>query len=825
MSLFLLLLAPLAQASETFEGYTFYGGDPHMHSGVSGDGHSSDVGSRASAEYNALTDLDALCAEAGLDWVAVTDHANDVFAASASDWAYGWSFVLEHDDDATGIVLIPAAELAFTAGSSPLGHKNFYFFGDEADLADLVVSDLQFGDPTDRDIGDCATLEAWLPLVGSAWGDMLVIPHHPMPMGPAPTSWDCYQEAWTPAVEVYSSWGNSLDPEADYDPTVRGVYSAGSVYTALEDYGYHLGFWAGTDNHFTSPGGLDHLAPDQHASSGGITIAMLDASEAWTRANLHAAFLDRRTLASSGPVLPLVVEYSSSGYLLATLGQDFEFPDDEGLTLTVRFPEAYDEAVTGVSVTGPDGDVSLTRVVAGTWEHAWEVWEVPEWSYAWASVDGPTFFGSAYVDDSNDTDEERVWASPSWATPVPADADTDGYESDTWGGGDCDDHDAGIHPGAADTWYDGVDSDCDGASDFDRDADGYTSDAWGGEDCDDGDSGVNPGAVETWYDGVDSDCDGWSDYDADQDGFRSFWFWGWDCNDRDASVHPWATETWYDGVDQDCDGRSDYDADMDRHDARAWGGDDCDDDDGAIHPGAREIWYDGVDRDCDGRSDYDADLDGFDCDAWGGDDCNDHHACAHPGAVETWYDGVDGDCLGGSDYDADLDGHDGGVWGGDDCDDGDTSIHPDATETWYDGVDQNCDGWSDHDADQDGHDAVVSGGRDCDDTDVGVHPDATEIWYDGVDQDCDGNDDDQDGDGWPRKRDCDDTDPEAWPGAAGWTLDCRRIPPFTRPFRLAEASWATRVLAAAGCATVPRRPWSAVLLLLTTLAVLARRRA
>ncbi len=50
---------------------------------------------------------------------------------------------------------------------------------------------------------------------------------------------------------------------------------------------------------------------------------------------------------------------------------------------------------------------------------------------------------------------------------------------------DCNDSDAEVNPDATETWYDGVDQDCDGASDYDQDGDGHDSDDYGGDDCDD----------------------------------------------------------------------------------------------------------------------------------------------------------------------------------------------------------------------------------------------------------------------------------------------------------------------------------------------------
>ena len=226
----------------------------------------------------------------------------------------------------------------------------------------------------------------------------------------------------------------------------------------------------------------------------------------------------------------------------------------------------------------------------------------------------------------------------------------------------------------------------------DGDGDGYDAIAAGGTDCDDTDAAIHPGATETWYDGIDSDCDGASDYDQDGDGFDSDGYSGTDCDDEDAAIHPRATEIWYDGVDSDCDGASDYDQDGDGYDSDGHGGDDCDDGVAATYPGAPDAWYDGVDSDCAGDSDYDQDGDGFDSDAHGGDDCDDTVAATYPGAADSWYDGVDSDCAGNSDYDQDGDGFDSDLYSGSDCDDSEPTTYPGAPDKAGDGIDSDCDG-------------------------------------------------------------------------------------------------------------------------------------
>ena len=317
---------------------------------------------------------------------------------------------------------------------------------------------------------------------------------------------------------------------------------------------------------------------------------------------------------------------------------------------------------------------------------------------------------SGHVADSSDCDDTDATINPA------ADELCDGVDND------CD---GSVDEGAIDasTWYD--DDDGDGFGDPGNTTtacaapSGYTANA---TDCDDGDADIHPGATEIWYDGVDQDCGGDSDYDADGDDFDHSAYGGDDCDDDDAEANPDAEEIYYDDVDSDCDGASDFDMDGDGFDSASYGGDDCDDGDDTVYPGAPDIPYDGVINDCDSADEYDADGDGHDAVEHGGDDCDDANSSINPSVEEIWYDGVDQDCD-GNDDDQDEDG-----WAVDeDCDDLDPAVNPDAEEIWYDEIDQDCDGADDFDQDGDGWTLD----EDCDDEDPLSYPGA-----EGMDDDC-----------------------------------------------------------------------------------------
>ena len=388
------------------------------------------------------------------------------------------------------------------------------------------------------------------------------------------------------------------------------------------------------------------------------------------------------------------------------------------------------------------------------------------------------------------------------------DKDGDGHLSSAFGGDDCwDDPDradlpleyttlegfesieaGAVNPSATETYYDGVDQNCDGQNDFDQDGDGYRTafypDYGGnfGNDCVDGadlddenpaelpPEDIFPGAEETWYDGTNADCAEepvWGDYDADGDGFPSGQHGEWegvdeDCDDTDADRFPDFTieDTPYDCIDANCDG-TDGDLDGDgfvvlgyenicsnwndpvffRHKDLG----DCWDDDSLIPEG---FWV----------------LNGFD---------QLMAPQVNPGEVERYYDGIDANCDGAEEFDQDQDGHysaeypnEWGVIGGD-CEDENVDVNPDKAEDCLTASDDDCNGSTNeinalncltyyNDSDGDGYgtstslclcevlndwSATVDG--DCDDAVATTNPGALE-YCDGANNDCDSETDESD---------------------------------------------------------------------------------
>ncbi len=214
------------------------------------------------------------------------------------------------------------------------------------------------------------------------------------------------------------------------------------------------------------------------------------------------------------------------------------------------------------------------------------------------------------------------------------DDDGDGF---TEAEGDCNDADVDVHPDAAEICDDGVDNNCNGATDgSEPDVDGDGFGICQG-DCDETDINVSPAATEV-EDGIDNDCDGIIDGDYDGDGYTVE---DGDCDDADPERHPGAIENCFDGIDNDCNGYIDgAEPDVDNDGAGPCDGD-CDDNDPNVGPDQPEIPNDGIDNNCDNLVDLDIDGDGW---TTQNGDCNDNDPNINPAALEICEDTIDNNC-------------------------------------------------------------------------------------------------------------------------------------------------------------------------------------
>ncbi len=311
--------------------------------------------------------------------------------------------------------------------------------------------------------------------------------------------------------------------------------------------------------------------------------------------------------------------------------------------------------------------------------------------------------------------EEVTWFGDSdgdgWGadgvTEVTCGNQPDGYVSE---GGDCNEEDPSIHPGAIESCTDATDYNCDGSVGYaDVDEDGYAACV----ECDDNQAAVNPGATEV-CDGIDNDCEGGIDEegavgggtwygDGDGDGYGSdaatqvacnapdgYVADGGDCNDGDPAYHPGAEEICTDPTDYNCDGSVAYeDGDGDGDPACL----DCDDTNSSASSTGTEV-CDGSDNDCNGTVD--------------GGDATD---------ATEWYGDGDGDGYGTGSALLDCSQPEGTSENDGDCDDSNPEVNPEASEV-CNGVDDDCDGSAgDDEGDTDG-DALF----DCED-DCGLDPD------------------------------------------------------------------------------------------------------
>ena len=415
--------ARIAGAADYFGGYGFYLGELHAHTGASGDGGSSDLGT-CDGECGPALEVAATAAEYGLDFLTYTDHANGNQSTDSALFEEVQEAIRDAHDPDGGLVTLQAGELFFSLSGQPLGHKNIYFFADDEALDDLTMEDMQF-DGVGENVWQCAEIWSWMAQMEETWGPVLLVPHHPgLPTGMG-TDWSCHQgdEAgvYAPAVEIYSEHGDSSSAGTTFDPPWMGASEENSVEGALDPDGpgLRLGFVGGTDRHDTHPGSVCETDTEmpQHPYGGGLTVAVVPEGQAFDRSALHDAIVSRRTYATSGPLVPAIVEYWGDGQYLGGMGEELGLGGVAELAVVVRVPVVWDPFVTDVLLVGPGHSEQLTSEGDGRFSSASDAQEVPAYLYPMLLVDGDAWYGEEGCDDAGPSPEERIWLSPTWFGP------------------------------------------------------------------------------------------------------------------------------------------------------------------------------------------------------------------------------------------------------------------------------------------------------------------------------------------------------------------------------------------------------------------------
>ena len=256
------------------ECYTVAYGDLHTHSNLSQDGCEDETNDCLPLGFYPGEELYAHAYEQGMDFGAITDHAeHDRYQRPADGvdidiWAWAQALVQEAD----GGPVIPIVGYEYTAA---FGHRTVLFDANEVcpayrkatttsrtpkDVFGLEVYTGGTDDGYASSASFVAGMEAAATEVGCEPVRWISYYHHPAYKPPGEVKWSVpsVATAYTDTVvEIASEHGSSecynlTWPGCDFRAQAKSYQANGSVQRALQ-LGYRLGFVGGSDNHQTDP--------------------------------------------------------------------------------------------------------------------------------------------------------------------------------------------------------------------------------------------------------------------------------------------------------------------------------------------------------------------------------------------------------------------------------------------------------------------------------------------------------------------------------------------------------------------------------------------
>ena len=415
-------LTPLAlQCAEIrqWKGRSFYYGDLHSHTGVSGDGYALDldVGCPEGLICGNYSTAAAYAREMGLDFVAITEHSNGDSIAEAALFNENIGWILDANDPDGGFVTIPGAEIWFHDQLyRPLGHKHLLMFGDNDRLRGITMAEMSQNGEEDSKVDSCDEVWAWMDGLRATYGDAILVPHHTSHSMPMPHDWECHSPVHSPVTEVYSNHGSNLMINQEFDPPWSSIVPSGTIERALDPtwFGYTLGFIAGTDSHLSLPGEVCN-ALRGYGYGGGLTTTVLPEGSPLSRASIYESLRTRQVYATSGVRIPVLQSVSQGGVVLGEMGDVIPL-EREPWSLEVSVPDVCEPLIDRVEVRDERGEEQrMSRVGPGVWR--WEGnGEIPYYAYPVIVVNGDVYYEDGCL-DLGDSSEERIWMTPNWLAP------------------------------------------------------------------------------------------------------------------------------------------------------------------------------------------------------------------------------------------------------------------------------------------------------------------------------------------------------------------------------------------------------------------------